>query len=80
MAGGMSTADDCLYYWKAFEEKKPFVLRAEQREKKLEGDTPHTDIRPDAALIARGAYLAAASDCVSCHTVPGKLPCAGSTG
>jgi len=41
MAGGTSTADDCLNYWKAFEEKKPFVLRAEQREKKLEGGTPH---------------------------------------
>jgi len=46
MAGGTSTADDCLYYWKGFEEKKPFVLRAEQREKKLEGGTPHIDVRP----------------------------------
>jgi hypothetical protein len=30
-------------------------------------------------VIARGAYLAAASDCVSCHTVPGKPPYAGGT-
>jgi mono/diheme cytochrome c family protein len=42
-------------------------------------ETPHTDVRPDAALIARGAYLAAASDCVSCHTGPGKPPYAGGT-
>src|SRR5258708_1622465 len=42
-------------------------------------ETPHTDTPPDAAMIARGAYLAAASDCVSCHTGPGKPPYAGGT-
>jgi mono/diheme cytochrome c family protein len=42
-------------------------------------ETPHIDNRPDVAMIARGAYLAAASDCVSCHTVPSKPPYAGGT-
>jgi mono/diheme cytochrome c family protein len=42
-------------------------------------ETPHSDIWPDAELIARGAYLAAASDCVSCHTGPGMPPYAGGT-
>lgn len=40
-------------------------------------ETPHADSRPDATMIARGAYLAAASDCVSCHTGPGKAPYSG---
>jgi mono/diheme cytochrome c family protein len=40
-------------------------------------ETPQADTRPDAAMIARGAYLAAASDCVSCHTLPGKPPYSG---
>jgi mono/diheme cytochrome c family protein len=42
-------------------------------------ETPHADSRPDATMIARGAYLAAASDCVSCHTGPGKAPYSGGT-
>src|SRR5258708_16989632 len=42
-------------------------------------EAPHTAIGPEAVQIARGAYLAAASDCVSCHTVPGKPPYAGGT-
>lgn len=42
-------------------------------------ETPHADIRTEPAMIARGAYLAAASDCVSCHTGPGKPPYAGGT-
>ncbi|RQS57974.1 cytochrome c [Burkholderia sp. Bp8963] len=32
---------------------------------------------PDAALIARGAYLAKAGDCVACHTAPHGTPFAG---
>jgi mono/diheme cytochrome c family protein len=35
-------------------------------------ETPRGDLEPDAAIVARGAYLAAASDCVSCHTLPGE--------
>jgi mono/diheme cytochrome c family protein len=39
---------------------------------------PH---RPDVAvtpeMVARGAYLVRAADCVSCHTVPGGTPFAG---
>ena len=31
----------------------------------------------DQALIERGKYLAAAADCVACHTVPGGEPFAG---
>ena len=31
----------------------------------------------DAAAIQRGAYLARAADCISCHTRPGGLPFAG---
>lgn len=31
----------------------------------------------DAALIAKGAYLARAGDCVACHTAPGGRPFAG---
>ena len=31
----------------------------------------------DDELIARGKYLAAAADCVACHTVPGGKPFAG---
>ncbi len=42
-------------------------------------ETPKADVRPDAAMIARGAYLAAASDCVSCHTLPGNPPYSGGT-
>jgi mono/diheme cytochrome c family protein len=36
--------------------------------------TPST---PEAALIEKGRYLAAAGDCVSCHTRPGGEPFAG---
>lgn len=32
---------------------------------------------PDAALVARGAYLAKAGDCVACHTAPRGTPFAG---
>ncbi len=32
---------------------------------------------PDAALIERGRYLAAAGDCTACHTRPGGKPFAG---
>ncbi len=32
---------------------------------------------PDAALIERGRYLAAAGDCTACHTRPGGQPFAG---
>ncbi|MGU7785007.1 c-type cytochrome [Burkholderia sp. PU8-34] len=32
---------------------------------------------PDDALIARGAYLASAGDCVACHTAPRGTPFAG---
>ncbi|MFK3740880.1 c-type cytochrome [Massilia sp. TN1-12] len=32
---------------------------------------------PSAALVARGAYLARAADCVACHTAPGGKPFAG---
>ncbi|MFC0337597.1 c-type cytochrome [Kushneria avicenniae] len=31
----------------------------------------------DAAVMARGAYLATASDCTACHTAPGGKPMAG---
>lgn len=31
----------------------------------------------DAATIARGEYLARASDCIACHTDPGGKPFAG---
>ena len=39
----------------------------------------HAADAPDqtAELIKRGAYLATASDCVACHTAPGKKPFAG---
>jgi mono/diheme cytochrome c family protein len=42
-------------------------------------ETPIADVSPDPRTIARGAYLAAASDCVSCHSVPGKPNYAGGT-
>lgn len=32
---------------------------------------------PNAALVARGEYLARAADCFACHTVPGGVPYAG---
>ncbi|GAA4491557.1 c-type cytochrome [Gluconacetobacter tumulicola] len=32
---------------------------------------------PDQGAVARGAYLAAAGDCVACHTAPGGRPFAG---
>ena len=31
----------------------------------------------DAALVARGKYLATASDCTACHTVPGGAEMTG---
>jgi hypothetical protein len=31
----------------------------------------------DAALIAKGEYLARAGDCIACHTNPGDAPFAG---
>ena len=31
----------------------------------------------DAAMLAKGKYLAKAADCVACHTAPGKEPYAG---
>lgn len=31
----------------------------------------------DAALVSRGEYVARLSDCVACHSVPGKAPFAG---
>ena len=31
----------------------------------------------DAALVARGEYLAKAGDCIACHTAPGGAPFAG---
>ncbi len=37
-------------------------------------DTPAT---ADQTLVARGAYLARAGDCVACHTTPGAEPFAG---
>ena len=40
-------------------------------------ETPHADIHPDAAMIERGSYLAAASDCAGCHSVPGQPPYGG---
>src|SRR5260370_12096508 len=42
-------------------------------------ETPHTDIRPEAVQISRGAYLATAIDCDSCHTLPGNPPNADAT-
>lgn len=38
------------------------------------------DTPPDATLIAKGAYLARAGDCVACHTAPGGAPFAGGLG
>jgi mono/diheme cytochrome c family protein len=42
-------------------------------------ETPSSNVTPTAATIARGAYLAAAGDCISCHSVPGKPDYAGGT-
>jgi len=42
-------------------------------------ETPTAEVPSDAAMVARGAYLAAASDCISCHSVPGKPDYAGGT-
>ncbi|MFV3314715.1 c-type cytochrome [Pseudomonas sp. NY15374] len=39
----------------------------------FEQETPS----PDQALIARGEYVARLSDCVACHSLPGKAPFAG---
>ncbi|TFY84923.1 cytochrome c [Pseudomonas nabeulensis] len=33
--------------------------------------------RADAALVSRGEYVARLSDCVACHSLPGKTPFAG---
>ncbi len=39
---------------------------------------PHQpDVTATPAMVARGAYLVRAADCVSCHTVPGGAPFAG---
>lgn len=39
---------------------------------------PHRpDVAPTPEMVARGAYLVRAADCVSCHTVPGGTPFAG---
>jgi mono/diheme cytochrome c family protein len=38
---------------------------------------PARAAQPDAALIAKGQYLATAGDCVACHTAPGGKPFAG---
>jgi mono/diheme cytochrome c family protein len=35
------------------------------------------DVRPTAELVAQGAYLTRAADCVACHTQPGGKPFAG---
>jgi mono/diheme cytochrome c family protein len=35
------------------------------------------DVRPTSALVAQGAYLTRAADCVACHTQPGGKPFAG---
>jgi mono/diheme cytochrome c family protein len=41
-------------------------------------NVPHRpDVAPTAAMVARGAYLVRAADCVSCHTRPGGAPFAG---
>ena len=37
-------------------------------------------VRPDSELIARGAYLARAGNCMACHTARGGLPFAGGRG
>ena len=39
--------------------------------------TPRRRRRPTSALVARGAYLAKAGDCVACHTAPRGTPFAG---
>ncbi len=49
------------------------------------GATPPPPATPaastgQAALIAKGKYLATAGDCVSCHTAPGGQPMAGGLG
>ena len=31
----------------------------------------------DTALVSRGEYIARLSDCVACHSLPGKTPFAG---
>ncbi|MGH8809146.1 MAG: cytochrome c, partial [Noviherbaspirillum sp.] len=36
-----------------------------------------TTAEPTAELVARGAYLARAGDCMACHTVRGGAPYAG---
>ncbi|MBV4533964.1 cytochrome c [Pseudomonas sp. SWRI107] len=36
-----------------------------------------TDTAVDAALVSRGEYVARLSDCVACHSLPGKTPFAG---
>jgi mono/diheme cytochrome c family protein len=35
------------------------------------------DVAATAAMVARGAYLVRAADCVSCHTRPGQAPFSG---
>ena len=37
----------------------------------------HADADPQSDLIARGAYIARAADCVACHTAPGGASFAG---
>ncbi len=46
--------------------------------------SPASPLRPlrqtqsvDAALVSRGEYVARLSDCVACHSLPGKAPFAG---
>jgi len=41
------------------------------------GAVPSADGAPDAARVAAGKYLAAAGNCLSCHTRPGGAPFAG---
>jgi mono/diheme cytochrome c family protein len=44
---------------------------------KNDTETTAADLRPTPELVSRGEYLARASDCVACHTVPGGKPYAG---
>ena len=44
------------------------------------GSMPVARAAPEAALVARGAYLARAGNCVGCHTARGGTPYAGGRG
>jgi mono/diheme cytochrome c family protein len=44
---------------------------------RLEAVRPSASLPTGAALVERGRYLATASDCVACHSVPGGQPYAG---